>query len=299
MTSPNTLTSGDAAQDAATPDAPAQPTGPTLLMHLAGPLQSWGERSRFPSQRDTGVTPTRSALIGLFAAALGRGRDDALTGPNPDTDGDLRTLSFLVRTDRPGTRLRDFHTVGGGLPRTKTVVTAEGTYRKGANALVTTRHYLQDAAFTVAVTATDTALLERCDEALRRPRWPLYLGRRSCPPTGRVRLGLLPGPPMPYLLDLPLARPVPGRHVETVPVGFDADRPLQPMLPQDKLTTSEFSTSEVADEPQSYATLDRRYLDRTRHHVVVHLPAARCGGQGATYLGNAARYLTTTRGAAS
>lgn len=42
----------------------------TLLMRLAGPLQSWGTTSRF-DQRDTGKEPSKSGVIGLMAAALG------------------------------------------------------------------------------------------------------------------------------------------------------------------------------------------------------------------------------------
>ena len=36
-----------------------------LLMRLAGPMQSWGTRSRF-SNRDTGLEPSRSGVIGLL-----------------------------------------------------------------------------------------------------------------------------------------------------------------------------------------------------------------------------------------
>ena len=45
-----------------------------LLMRLAGPMQSWGTRSRF-SNRDTGLEPSRSGVIGLLCAALGRPRE--------------------------------------------------------------------------------------------------------------------------------------------------------------------------------------------------------------------------------
>jgi CRISPR system Cascade subunit CasD len=43
--------------------------------------------------------------------------------------------------------------------------------------------------FLVAVEGDDT-LLEALQAALRRPHFPLYLGRRSCPPVGQVELGL-------------------------------------------------------------------------------------------------------------
>ncbi|MFF7403035.1 type I-E CRISPR-associated protein Cas5/CasD [Streptomyces murinus] len=65
-------------------------------------------------------------------------------------------LSVTVRADRPGTHLRDFHTVGGGLSRERTVVTADGKRRDSdTSTLTSTRWYLQDAAFTVALTLPD------------------------------------------------------------------------------------------------------------------------------------------------
>ena len=48
-----------------------------LLMRLAGPMQSWGTRSRF-GNRDTGLEPSRSGVIGLLCAALGRPRAEPL-----------------------------------------------------------------------------------------------------------------------------------------------------------------------------------------------------------------------------
>ncbi|MFF1631581.1 type I-E CRISPR-associated protein Cas5/CasD [Streptomyces sp. NPDC058272] len=76
-----------------------------LLLRLAGPLQSWGLTGRF-ARRDTHSRPTKSGVIGLCAAALGLDRDEPL--------GELAEVLFGVRADRPGTPLRDYHTVGGG-----------------------------------------------------------------------------------------------------------------------------------------------------------------------------------------
>lgn len=41
-----------------------------FLLRLAGPMQSWGEHSMF-GERDTLPYPSRSGLIGMFAAAQG------------------------------------------------------------------------------------------------------------------------------------------------------------------------------------------------------------------------------------
>ena len=41
----------------------------TLLLRLAGPMQSWGTDSKFDIRR-TGREPSKSGVIGLVAAAL-------------------------------------------------------------------------------------------------------------------------------------------------------------------------------------------------------------------------------------
>lgn len=266
---------------------------PGLLLHLSGPLQSWGEHSRF-NERDTARFPTRSGLIGLLAAALGRTRDEP-----PD---DLRRLRFAVRTDRPGTMLRDFHTVGGGRPNKLTVITAEGNHRTGdTGTLVSNRYYLQDAAFTVAVTAhdTDSGLLASCGQALREPRWPPYLGRRSCPPAGPLYLASVPDA-WHELTALPLhehAEPRrDGRRVRgALPVSFYADEPLDTLpIPAGCTAFGEQSSSTINDEPVSFASLDRRYLGRTLHRRTLLMPTTRCKGLGPTYLAELHRHLQTT-----
>jgi CRISPR system Cascade subunit CasD len=137
-----------------------------LLLRLAGPLQSWGAGSRF-ARRGTMVAPTKSGVIGLLAAAQGIRRTEPLT--------DLLGLEFGVRLDQPGQILRDFQTARSLDGRT--------------SAPLTYRFYLADAAFLAAV-GGDQELLTGLAEALRRPHFPLYLGRRSCPPAGAVSLGV-------------------------------------------------------------------------------------------------------------
>lgn len=156
-----------------------------LVLRLAGPLQSWGGRSQY-NRRESLGEPTKSGVIGLLAAAQGRRRQDSIE--------DLLGLTFGVRTDQPGTLLRDFHTVsdlrGFGLPTA--AVDAKGRQKRrptGASQL-TYRYYLQDAVFAAAVAGPRPVLTTLAD-ALRRPGFPLALGRRACPPTQP----LLVGPP--------------------------------------------------------------------------------------------------------
>ena len=72
-----------------------------LLLRLAGPLQSWGVKSRF-TVRATELAPTKSGIIGMLAAAVGRRRTDPIE--------DLLSLRFGVRKDQPGRVIRDFNT---------------------------------------------------------------------------------------------------------------------------------------------------------------------------------------------
>ncbi|BAU87980.1 CRISPR-associated protein cas5 family [Streptomyces laurentii] len=141
-----------------------------LIMHLSGPFQSYGGPAQ-TNLRPTYRQPTRSALTGMIACCLGRERDADNT--------DLAQLSYTIRVDRPGTILADFHTVGGNHDSVFGLTTAEGKTRDAP--IVSTRYYLNDAAFTLAVTGP-TPILDLTAQALTHPVWAPYLGRRSCPP---------------------------------------------------------------------------------------------------------------------
>ena len=131
----------------------------TLLIPLVGPMQAWGSRSRL-SDRDTHREPTKSGVLGLVCAALGRGRGEPLD--------DLRALRFGVRADRPGQPQRDYQTAQE---------TPEST------ATLSVRHYLADARFLAGLEGDDLTLLREIEAALKNPVWTLSLGRKSYPLT--------------------------------------------------------------------------------------------------------------------
>ncbi|GAA2248463.1 hypothetical protein GCM10010232_39800 [Streptomyces amakusaensis] len=163
------------------------PQSAVLVLRLAGPLQSWGRPSRY-NRRETHHQPTKSGILGLLAAAEGRPREAPIT--------DLLALRLGVRTDQPGSLLRDYHTVSDhrGLPMPSSQVNAKGIQKKTSPAKhtgVTKRYYLQDAVFTAALRGP-APLLTALEHAIRAPAFPLSLGRRSCPPTGPVSKGLYP-----------------------------------------------------------------------------------------------------------
>jgi CRISPR system Cascade subunit CasD len=148
---------------------------PTLLLRLAGPMQSWGTTSRF-DQRDTGKEPSKSGVIGLLAAALGIDRGD-WPGLEP-----LARLQMAVRHDRSGTLKQDYQTAG--CAATDTIIKADG--KPSANGVVSRRQYLADAAFLVGLEGAGVELLKRIEERLRDPVWLLFLGRKSYVPSEPV-----------------------------------------------------------------------------------------------------------------
>ncbi|BEV13494.1 type I-E CRISPR-associated protein Cas5/CasD [Herbaspirillum sp. DW155] len=137
----------------------------TLLLRLAGPMQAWGTTSRF-DERDSGMEPSKSGVIGLICAALGRDR-----GLPVD---DLAALRMAVRVDREGLLMRDYQTATG-------VLLATGKLRPDRT-VVSPRFYLSDAVFLVGLEG-DASLLDTIHRALQRPVWPLSLGRKAMPPS--------------------------------------------------------------------------------------------------------------------
>lgn len=155
----------------------------TLAFLIDAPLQSWGAASKF-QRRETESWPTKSALVGVLAAALGIDKDapDEAAGIAP-----LAALCFSVfrcPKPAPSTRLTDFHTIGGGYdksnPFEKLYIPrkADGS---SPNTVITRRTYLTDARF-IALFQGDRATLERAAAALLDPVWGVWFGRKTCIP---------------------------------------------------------------------------------------------------------------------
>lgn len=137
----------------------------TLLLRLAAPLQSWGSDSKF-DERKTDYAPTKSGVIGMLAAALGRSREDSIE--------DLTQLKFGVRVDRQGEIISDLQ------------ITDMINY----NLNLSHRQYLSDAIFLVGFESENVGFLSSIASALQAPVYPLFLGRRSCPPSIPLVLGI-------------------------------------------------------------------------------------------------------------
>lgn len=154
----------------------------TLVIRLTAPLQSYGNEATF-NRRTSNYYPSKSAVIGMIAAALGYRRDDSRIN-------DLNNLKLAVRIDQPGKFMTDFQVV---------------EYQKNSSSKtkkVTYRSYLQDAVFTVAIGSDDEKII-RIKTALEHPKFQLFLGRRSNPPAGPLIMKEYDDDPMTVLKQLP------------------------------------------------------------------------------------------------
>lgn len=151
-----------------------------LLMRLYGPLASWGEIA-VGEIRHSAVHPSRSALLGLLGAALGIERDDdarqqALT----------RGYRFGIKLECVGSPMRDYHTIQSGVAARKVRFRTrrQELLADKIETILSGREYRCDSLALVAIEAMEGATysLEQLEAALRQPRFPLYLGRKSCPP---------------------------------------------------------------------------------------------------------------------
>ncbi len=142
-----------------------------LILKLEGVLQAWGGHT-FEDVRPSELFPTRSGLLGLLAACCGI----------PRTQGaELQALAesvlFSVRVDSRPLKMIDYHTVKN----------ARDSYSglKAHDTIQSWREYLQEAKYTVAITSTEQASfsLDTLKQAIQKPIYTPYLGRRSCPIT--------------------------------------------------------------------------------------------------------------------
>lgn len=155
----------------------------TLIFQLQAPLSSWGEAA-VGEYRPSAEYPSQSAIQGLLAAALGIDRDDDVAQTA------LRTgCRLAVGVLSQGRLLRDYHTAQ--VPSRADLKKRPHATRRDElslpkqdlNTILSSRDYRQDAAALVAVQVVASApySLMQLAEALKKPKFVLYLGRKSCP----------------------------------------------------------------------------------------------------------------------
>jgi CRISPR system Cascade subunit CasD len=208
-----------------------------LLLRLVGPMQSWGVQSQF-TERDTGLEPSKSGVVGLLCAALGRERNEPID--------DLTRLKMGVRVDRQGILRYDDHTAQN--VREASAKTVDLEKKTGIRGSVSKRYYLSDAAFLVGLEDESLDLLKSLQAGLQTPRWALYLGRKAFVPATPVHLkdGLRENQDLYTALTYPWL----GRKSD--------ERPKQLRVVIEEETGDQVRP----DQPISFALFDRRFAPR-------------------------------------
>ena len=217
----------------------------TLILRLAAPMQAWGSDSKY-NYRTTGREPTKSGVLGMLAAALGCRRDDR------EEIAKLSSLGFGVRVDREGKVIRDYQTA---CARKKDVLMTYGELQEDRQSrgevTLTYRDYLCDAVFVVGLEGPK-AYLETLQEALHYPVYPLFLGRRSCPPTGPVCLGIREEGLEEVLRSLPLQ--------------------ISTRFPGSVRLILEGGPGSIQDVPISYSPMKREFGFRSIREEIIRFP---------------------------
>lgn len=146
-----------------------------LLLKFSAPLQSWGTETKLNDHK-TDPYPSKSGVIGMIAASMGRNRADSID--------DIAGFPFGVRIDKPGIILSDFQTAA----IRNTVWEGLKTIRDSKK-YIGTRYFLSDAEFLVAIEGEESKL-EMLAFNLNHPAFPLYFGRRGFPVNADLVLGV-------------------------------------------------------------------------------------------------------------
>lgn len=156
-----------------------------LIFRLYGPMASWGDVA-VGTYRPTFDHPSKSAVMGLLAAAIGIRRDE-----DPKLRALAKSYNFAVQVDASGTMLRDYHTSqvppSGTGKNTKHFATRKdelAVSKKDMKTILSTRDYYCDAVYTVCLWVKSDEVpysLEILEKKLKEPEFVLYLGRKSYP----------------------------------------------------------------------------------------------------------------------
>lgn len=212
-----------------------------LLLKISPPLQSWGVASKFYQTRSTSRAPSKSGVIGMICAAFGWPRTHDLSR--------LRAVRMGVRIDEPGRLEMDYHTAASHPER-------DGGAKGLSTTKVTKRWYLTDAAFVVGLESGDEAFLGEIRDALMRPRWCLYAGRKSCPVNHDLVMGIV---------DSTLEEALAPGNTPLIVLTDGARKPSANARRVEALIESNdgYDLITVEDEPLSFDPSNRRFASRT------------------------------------
>jgi CRISPR system Cascade subunit CasD len=174
-----------------------------LVFQLYGQLASWGDIA-VGETRPSALTPGKSAILGLVAAALRLKRPDTIHYEHDET----RTVreraecesshmklaegyGIAIKVEALGLPLSDYHTAqvpSSGSGRNRRTFSSRRDelttgHKADLNTILSRREYRQDSYCAVALWARPDApyALNKLCDALLEPGFTLYLGRKACP----------------------------------------------------------------------------------------------------------------------
>jgi CRISPR system Cascade subunit CasD len=157
------------------------PDAQWLLFTLAAPMASFGGIA-VGEVRGSDPVPSRSAVLGLVAAALGIRREDT-AGLTELSDA----IKVASRVERAGVRQVDYHTAQApkrvalkGRPQL-TRRDEMSVPKSGLNTVLSQREYHADFAATVALKVSAPLHAADLRAALLKPKFTLYIGRKAFP----------------------------------------------------------------------------------------------------------------------
>jgi CRISPR system Cascade subunit CasD len=168
-----------------------------LVFQLYGPFVSWGDIA-VGEERPSTLAPTKSAILGILAAAKGIKRPDTVVNAEERTICENQHLQMsqgyglAVNIVSSGSPFMDYHTVqvpSSGTGKNKITFHTRRdelcwSDRASLNTILSRREYRQDAFYIVAIWQRTEAPfpLTELYEKLLAPEYMLYLGRKACPP---------------------------------------------------------------------------------------------------------------------
>ncbi len=217
-----------------------------VALRLSGVMQSWGLNSEY-THRNSGLFPTKSAVLGLCCAAKGLVRgsceeklflesvsDSLMTAIALPRIRSIKDKSWQVNVRR----IEDFHTV-------ENTKTASGSPSK--HAVMTYRQYLCDADFVVLLQVSEK-VADKLAKNLSDPQWGVWLGRKSCIPSSPVFAGVF-------------------NSVDDICVTLLNAKTLDDFTYQQEVLSFSEGTDTLMDVPLDYA-IDKR--ERGQRRVTIH-----------------------------
>ncbi|MEW6258302.1 MAG: type I-E CRISPR-associated protein Cas5/CasD [Thermodesulfobacteriota bacterium] len=198
-----------------------------LLLRFDAPIMSFGGVC-VDQINPTDLFPGNAMITGLIGNALG--------WDHRDTDSLDRLqdrLRVASRWDAEPQRLIDYHTVFLGQDHlvgtgwtTHGQTEARGSGQATSGTHIRYRHYLANGVLIAAVTivGNEFPTLQHIENALKYPARPLFIGRKTCIPSGPILIGLRHAA---HLIDALRAEPLtdigPRRRPQIVTARWPAD----------------------------------------------------------------------------